>query len=130
MIIDAHHHLWQYDPIEYGWISSDMATIRRSFLPEDLNEVLGANGVRGAVAVQARQTIEETRWLLSLASGTDTMLGVVGWAPLIDAGVEHDLETLVADRKLKGVRHVLQDEADDRYMLRDDFNRGVALLKQ
>jgi L-fuconolactonase len=129
LIIDAHHHLWNYDPVEYEWIGPEMAAIRRSFLPEDLNAMLGANGVRGAVAVQARQTLEETRWLLDLARTHDRMAGVVGWAPLIDAGVEATLERFATDRKLKGVRHILQAEADDRFMLREDFNRGIGLLR-
>jgi L-fuconolactonase len=79
--------------------------------------------------VQARQTIEETRWLLGLAGSSDLIRGVVGWVPLVDANVAKQLEAVAAEAKLKGVRHVLHDEPDDFYMLRDDFNRGVSRLK-
>jgi L-fuconolactonase len=71
--------------------------------------------------------IEESDWLLSLADQTPLIQGVVGWVPLIDEGVGKDLARLSPHPKLKGVRHVLQEEPDE-YFLRDDFHRGLALL--
>lgn len=129
MVIDAHHHLWQYSAAQYGWIDPGMEALRRDFVPADLRAVLRTSGVDGAVAVQARQTLEETNWLLDAADAHAEMLGVVGWVPLIDPKVEGLLEKLSERGKLKGVRHVLQDEPDDRYMLRADFNRGLAVLQ-
>jgi L-fuconolactonase len=78
--IDAHHHLWRYTPAEYGWIDEPMAALRRDFGPEDLKREMDAAGIAGAVAVQARQTLEETRWLLDFAEKHDFLRGVVGWA--------------------------------------------------
>jgi L-fuconolactonase len=127
MIIDAHHHFWKFDPVEYGWIGEDMRAIRRDFLPEDLAAAIRGAGVHGVVSVQARQSLAETEWLLELARRHDFIKGVVGWVPLVSADVSEALARLVADTKLKAVRHVLQGEPDD-YMLRDDFNRGVDLL--
>lgn len=129
MIIDAHHHLWKYDPQEYDWISDGMNGLRRDFLPADLKAVMRANGVDGAIAVQARQTLEETRWLLNFAETNTEMLGVVGWAPLYDGNIAATLEQLAERKKLRGIRHVLQDEADEHFMLREDFNRGIQLLE-
>jgi L-fuconolactonase len=129
MQIDSHHHLWQYSAAEYPWIGPGMEVLRRDYLPADLEANLDAARVHGTVVVQARQTLEETRWLLELAGTSPVIHGVVGWVPLIDPGVGGTLESLVADRHLKGVRHVLQDEPDEAYMLRDDFNRGVACLR-
>lgn len=106
-----------------------MESIRRDFLIPELQAAIRNAGIDGTVAVQARQTVEETEWLLDLAGGSDLIRGVVGWVPLADANVVTHLETLSAEAKLKGVRHVLHDEADDFYMLRDDFNRGVCLLR-
>jgi len=80
--------------------------------------------------VQACSRVEETRWLLDVARGADDVLGVVGWVPLADARAAPELERLAADRKLRGVRHVLQDEPDDDYMLREDFNAGVGRLRE
>ena len=129
MVIDAHHHFWRYSPAEYGWISGDMALLRRDFLPPDLLAETLAAGVDGVVSVQARQTIEETRWLLELADANAFIRGVVGWVPLVSDEVRDDLERFAANPKLKAVRHVLQDEPDDDYVLGDAFNRGVGLLK-
>lgn len=126
--VDAHHHLWSYNPAEYGWISDDMDLLRRDFRPEHFKEEIDDVGIGGAVTVQARQSLAETDWLLELAGAYGFIRGVVGWAPLVDPHVPRLLERYAANAKLKGVRHSLQDEPDDRYMLRDDFNRGVAAL--
>jgi len=125
MRIDAHHHFWQYDPVEYDWIGDAMRAIRRDFLPADLRREIGQVGIDGVVSVQARQTLEETEWLLRLARENDFIRGVVGWVPLVDPAVRGHLERLAANPMLKAVRHGLQGEADDRYMLRDDFNAGI-----
>ena len=130
MVIDAHHHFWNYSAKEYGWISDEMNVLRRDFLPDDLRKEIAAAGVDGVVSVQARQTVEETRWLLELAAANNFIRGVVGWVPLVSPDVGRDLERFAASRKLKAVRHVLQDEPDDDYALRDDFTRGIAELKR
>ena len=129
MTIDAHHHLWKYSAAEYGWISPEMRVIKRDFLPDDLEKLMHHFGIEGTVTVQARQTLEETRWLLELAHQHEVMRGVVGWVPLEQgAAVKQHLERLAADRKLRGVRHVIHDEPDDRYILRANFNEGMRAL--
>ena len=127
--LDAHQHFWVFEQKEYGWISEDMTALRRDFLPADLKRAAEEAGVNGSIAVQARQTVEETRWLLELSAQNDFIQGVVGWVPLADRRVGDVLEEFVQNRKLRGVRHVLQDEADPCYMLRADFNTGVRLLE-
>lgn len=129
MKIDSHHHFWRYSAKEYGWMSDEMDRIRRDFLPSDLEAEIQRAGVDGVVSVQARQTEEETRFLLDFAKRNDFIRGVVGWVPLIDDGVGETIARFARDERLKGLRHVLHDEPDDRYMLRDDFNRGVAQMK-
>ena len=128
MRIDSHHHLWKYNPAEYDWIGPDMSVLRRDFLPDDLQRETHAAGIDGTVAVQARQSIEETAWLLDLAQDSALIRGVVGWVPLISPTVEATLESFAGRPKLKGVRHVLQGEPDERYMRRKDFNAGVRAL--
>jgi L-fuconolactonase len=128
MVIDSHHHFWRYTAAEYGWIGDGMATIRRDFLPEHLDAELTAAGVDGAITVQARQTVEETAWLLELARSWPRNCGVVGWVPLCDPRVGETLERFAASPALRGVRHVVQGEPDDEFMLRPDFNRGVSAL--
>jgi L-fuconolactonase len=126
--IDAHHHLWKYTETEYGWISSEMGALRRDFLPRDLQNEIASAGIDGAVTVQARQTLEETRWLLQLAEENSFLRGIVGWAPLAGADFPQYLDEFAAHPKLKGLRHVIQDEPDDAFILREDFNRGVSAL--
>jgi L-fuconolactonase len=126
--IDAHHHMWKYDAKEYGWIDDGMKEIRRDFLPADLHKELIAAGISGSVAVQARQTVEETRWLLELAGKNDFMRGVVGWVPLAEPKVGDIIAEFAHNPKLRGIRHVLQDEPDENHILRADFNRGVREL--
>lgn len=107
-----------------------MASLRRDFLPEDLKPELERNGVRGCVAVQARQSIGETHWLLDLALRAPFILGVVGWVDLQSAQLRSMLESFAPNRKLVGVRHIVQSEPDDRFLLKPDFLRGIALLEQ
>lgn len=127
--IDAHHHLWKYGP-DYGWINDSMSVIKRDFLPADLKKEIDAAGISGVVSVQARQTVEETRWLLELAAQNPFMKGVVGWLPLADPGFPEVLAGFAGNHKLKGIRHVVQDEPDDKFILGAAFNRGIAALQR
>ncbi len=128
MLIDAHQHFWRYRPEEYPWIEPEWP-IRRDFLPPHLAPALGECGLDGSVAVQARQSLEESRWLLQLADATPAIKGVVGWVDLCSPKVETQLAELAAHPKLVGVRHVVQDEPDDQFMLRKDFQRGLGKVR-
>ncbi len=130
MIIDAHHHFWRYTPEEYGWIPDRMAALRRDFLPADLKAEMDECAVEGAVTVQVRQTLEETRWLLELADQTPFVKAVVGWAPLQSPDLERELEPYAGHSKLRGVRHILQDEPANELMEDAAFNAGVSHLRR
>jgi L-fuconolactonase len=127
--VDAHQHFWNYTEADFDWIDDSMAAIRRSFLPSDLKPLMDTTGVDTTIAVQARQSLEETTWLLALARENDWIAGVVGWVPLVSPTVEQDLEQFAANPKLLGVRHVLQAEHES-YMAREDFNAGIRLLRK
>jgi L-fuconolactonase len=126
--IDAHHHLWRYSPAEYGWIDEEMKAIRRDFLPADLLAAMAEAGVDGTVAVQARQSLEETRWLLDMAEANDAIRGVVGWAPIAGEEFPGCMEEFDGREKMKGLRHVIQGEKDEDYILREDFNSGIRTM--
>jgi L-fuconolactonase len=126
--IDAHHHLWRYSASEYGWIDEEMAALRRDFLPSDLKAAMASAGIDGTIAVQARQTLDETRWLLDLADTTDAIRGVIGWAPIAGEEFPGVMEEFDGRAKLKGLRHVIQDEPDEHYILREDFNAGIRTM--
>jgi L-fuconolactonase len=126
--IDAHQHFWHYDAVEYGWIDDAMTALRRDLLPPDLKPLLAQSGFDGCVAVQARQSLEETGWLLSLAAKNDFIHGVVGWVDLRSAQLADQVREFTQSPKLVGVRHIVQAEPDDDFMLRPDFRRGIAQL--
>jgi L-fuconolactonase len=130
MLIDAHQHFWHYNPKEYGWISDRMEKLKRDFLPADLIPELQAMKFEGTIAVQARQSLEETRWLLTLADENNFIKGVVGWVDLCSEEAEDQLKEFSANSKFVGVRHVVHDEPDDRFMARKDFRRGISFLQK
>lgn len=130
MNIDAHQHFWKYDPTEYGWINDAMTVLRRDYLPDDLDREQAHVRFDGSIAVQARQTLEETRWLLELAASNDRIRGVVGWVNLRSPRVGTQLERFRGHAKFAGVRHVVQDEPDIRFMLDPAFLRGLGLLQE
>ncbi len=129
MIIDSHHHLWRYSAEEYGWINDEMSVLKHDFLTPELEQIASVGGIDGFVSVQARQTVAETTALLKIGANQPLIRGVVGWVPLADENVADVLDQFADADLLKGVRHVVQDEPDDRFIMGDDFNRGVALLK-
>lgn len=129
MRIDSHHHIWNYDPADYPWIDDAMAKLRRDFSAVDWLATARAHDVTGAVIVQARQTLRETEWLLEVAAAQPQVLGVVGWVPLAAPEVAAELSRFSEAPAMKGVRHVVQDEPDDAFLLDEAFNRGVAQLQ-
>jgi L-fuconolactonase len=126
--IDSHQHFWKYTSREYGWIDTSMAVLKRDFLPDDLLAELQLNDLHGSVAVQARQSYEETSWLLNLAEKNDFIKGIVGWVDLQDPSIDSVLEQISSHPLLKGVRHVIHDEPDDNFILKPAFLNGVASL--
>jgi len=128
--IDAHQHFWKYTPETHGWITDEIAVLRQDFLPETLGKHLQANGYEGCVAVQAAQTEAENEFLLGLADRYNFVKGVVGWVDLQSPKVEECLAKYAAHPKFCGIRHIVQDEPDDRFLLRKEFTDGIAKLRQ
>jgi L-fuconolactonase len=128
MKIDAHQHFWRYAPRTHAWIDESMSVLKRDFLPRDLKPLLDASGFDGSIAVQAATDVKETEWLLDLADEHDWIHGVVGWVDLCAESASSELERLSRREKLVGIRHVVQSEPDPEFMLREHFQRGVALL--
>lgn len=128
MRIDSHQHFWRYAPDQYPWIQPNWP-LRRDFLPAELEPLLASARLDGCIAVQARQSLEESRWLLELAEESPIIKGVVGWVDLRSLEVSKQLETFAPHPKFVGVRHVVQDEPDDNFLLGAEFQRGLASLK-
>jgi L-fuconolactonase len=130
MRIDAHQHFWRYDAEAYAWITDEMSVLRRDFLPADLLPELSANGIDASIAVQADQSERDTLFLLDLAAKNHAVAGVVGWVDLRSPSLPQRLEYFSQFEKLCGFRHVVQAEPDDDFMVREDFQNGIALLAE
>lgn len=123
--IDSHHHLWQYNTEDYGWIPDEMAVLRRDFLPEDLKIEIDKANIDKVITVQARQCLKETDWLLSLAGKYSFIGGITGWLPIQSDNFASILEKYIDFPKLKALRHVVQDEPDDWFLMHPKFLNGV-----
>ena len=128
MKIDSHLHFWKYDPQTYSWIPDEMGSIRKDFLPEDLEPLLTKNGFDGCIAVQADQSEEETVKLLEIANTYSFVKGVVGWVDLSAENVANRLELYSRDPFFKGVRQTVWDEKGE-FMLAPEFQNGIAALQ-
>jgi L-fuconolactonase len=124
MIVDAHHHFWDPTRRRYPWMGDELEAIRRPFGPGDLRPLLEDNAVDWTILVQTISSVEETREFLDTAAANDFIAGVVGWVDLTSPTVADTLASLVA-KELVGVRHQVHDEPDERWLLRDDVQRGI-----
>ena len=129
MRIDAHQHFWRYDPVRDFWITTEMETLKRDFLPEHLRPELLVAGIDRTVAVQADQSEDETLFLLELCQSNPELAGIVGWIDLRAAEIAGRLEYFSQFDKLCGFRHVAQSEPDDCFLVRADFIRGISNLE-
>ncbi len=129
--VDAHHHVWRLDRGDYGWLrpTPTLRRICRDFDLDELRPQLARAGVEATVLVQAAPTMAETQYLLEVArENADTVRGVVGWADLRGPDAPDVLAELARDRRLKGIRPMLQDEPDAAWILRPDVQPGLAAL--
>jgi L-fuconolactonase len=122
--VDAHQHFWRYSPSQFDWIATG-SVLARDYEPDDLRYELDVAGIAGSIVIQARQSDEETRWLLQLAEGNPWILGVIGWIDLCCDTLAHRLVGYSGEPRLLGFRHVVQDEPDPRFLLDTAFQRGV-----
>ena len=117
MRIDAHHHLWSLSRADYGWLTPELAPIYRDFRLADLVPHLAATGIEGTILVQAAPTEAETMFLLDIAEHTEVVRGVVGWTDFDAADGVARIEALAARNLLVGLRPMVQEIADDDWLL-------------
>ncbi|HVX15166.1 MAG TPA: amidohydrolase family protein [Pirellulales bacterium] len=132
--LDAHQHFWRLDqppPFDYAWLDAPRnAPIKRDYLPEHLEPHLRAVGIERSIFVQTQHNLAENRWVLELADRHDFIAGVVGWVDLASPDCERQLLEFKAHPKFVGVRHVVQDEPDDDFIVRPDVLRGLRVLEE
>jgi L-fuconolactonase len=130
--VDAHQHFWQRtQPFDYRWLDAPQnAPIRRDYLPEDLAPHLAAIGASHSIFVQTQHNLDENRWALGLAEKHPFLAGVVGWVDLASPSCEEQLLEMRRHPKFIGVRHIVQDEPDDDFIIRRDVLRGLRVLEK
>ena len=127
-MIDSHQHFWQVGRFDYPWMSSDLGVLYRDYLPDDLAPILQQNGVKQTVLVQASNSVAESRWLLELADANSFVAGVVGWVDLMSVEIDPQLDELCAHSKFKGVRHLVESEPHDDWLVQPAVLSGLEKL--
>jgi L-fuconolactonase len=128
-IVDAHQHFWDVERFHYPWITPQIDVLRRAFLPEHLKPILAKAGVDRTILVQALHSLAESRWLLELASANEFIAGVVVWVDLTSSSLGRDLDEIQVHPKFKGVRHDIEDEPDEKWMIRKDVLLGLTEIE-
>ncbi|MFM7130110.1 MAG: amidohydrolase family protein, partial [bacterium] len=130
--IDAHQHFWQLSqPFDYGWLDNpQLQSIRRDYLPEDLKLHLDARQISGSIFVQTQHNLAENRWVLDFCNQFHFLKGIVGWVDLASNDCERQLVEMRSNSKFLGVRHVVQDEPDDDFLVRPEILRGLSQLEK
>ncbi len=126
--IDSHQHFWKYHPAKHVWMNEDMTVLKKDFTPDDLAPLLAACNLHGCVAVQASQSEEENDYLLKLSNESDVIKGIVGWTDLRSPRIAERLSYYKTFKKIRGFRHIIQDEPDIDFMLRPAFTNGIRAL--
>jgi L-fuconolactonase len=128
--VDAHQHYWRIARGDYGWLTPALRPIYRDFGPEDLRPHLERAGITRTVLVQAAPTEAETRHLLDVAGQTPGVAAVVGWVDLAAPDAPGRLAALAGDARLRGIRPMIHDIADDDWMLGDALAPALRALPE
>jgi L-fucono-1,5-lactonase len=129
-MIDSHQHFWQLGRFDYPWMTSDLGVLYRDYLPHDLAPTIKARGVTRTVVVQGSNSVAESHWLLNLADKNSFIAGVVGWVDLMSPIVDAQLDELSAHSKFKGVRHLVESEPNDDWLIQPAVLSGLRQLSR
>src|SRR5581483_3150441 len=128
-IIDTHVHIWNFERAEYAWLKNDRSVLNRNYLIEELLPEQESAGITSGVLVQAANNFEDTNWMLEVAETNPWIRGVVGWLPLMDpAGTAVALKEYLGNPYFKGVRHLIHDELDPRWLLQPEVMQSLSVL--
>ena len=123
--VDSHHHFWDITKLDYPWMPPGQSVVRRNYLPEHLRPLLASAGIQKTVLVQAHQSVEEAEFLLDIAQSTEFVAGVVAWADIRSPSFGDDLDSLTSRPGLVGIRHQVEDDPDDDWLIREHSIRGL-----
>jgi L-fuconolactonase len=127
--VDAHHHVWDLHARSYAWLQADgLGRLRRSFLAAEYDRLATDDDIGASVLVQTVAETDETLELLEVAASSEVISAVVGWVDLTADDVADQIASVRAEPDgglLRGIRHLVQDEDDPRWLLRDDVRAGL-----
>ena len=130
-LIDAHQHVWDLTRVTYPWLTPETGILHRTYSFDELEPDLDACGVTGTVLVQAADSVEETRWMQTVADAHDKVKAIVAWVPLDrPAEAEKLLDDYATDPRIVGIRHLIHNEADQDWLLRPAVQHGLTLLAE
>lgn len=121
MRLDAHQHYWKISRGDYGWITPEITTLYKDFLPNDLIPHLRDHHIEQTILVQAAPTIEETEFLLDLSNKSESIAGVVGWIDLEDSNYRAQFDRFKKHPKFVGFRLMIQDMIDETIVLQERY---------
>jgi L-fuconolactonase len=128
MLIDSHQHFWRLDRGDYFWMNPELKPLYRDYGPEDLQPLLARHGIDRTILVQAAQTVAETEFMLETAEAAPFVAGVVGWVEFTDPDAPHIIATLADNPLIVGFRPMVQDIADDDWLVRPDLSPAFRAL--
>lgn len=129
VIVDSHQHFWNLEKIAYPWLDAMYGPICRTIEADELEPLLKAAGVDKTVIVQAANSYADTDYMLETAEQREWVGAVVGWVPLnIPDIADKKLSHYAKNRYFKGVRHLIHDEQDPDWVVRDSVIEGLKVL--
>ena len=129
-IVDTHVHFWDMDRFHYFWLKPEYGILYQTYLPGQIRQEMDKAGVQYGVFVQANHLVEENDWVLGLAETHTWIAGMVGWVDLTDPRVGDLLDRYMRNPRFKGIRNLIHEEPDDRWLLRPDVQPGLEALAE
>jgi L-fuconolactonase len=129
-IVDTHVHVWNFERAEYAWLRGDTSILNRNYHIEELEKERKKAGVTDSVLVQAANNFEDSDWMLEVAENTEWIKGVVGWLPLMNPQQTAKVlgEKYYNQKYFKGVRHLIHDEPDSKWLLQKEVLESLQIL--
>jgi len=128
-IVDTHIHIWNFARAEYAWLKGNTSILGRTYEITELEQERKRAGITDGVLMQAANNLEETDYMLEVAAASDWIKGVVGWLPLMNPkAFAVALKDYHSIRYFKGIRHLIHDEADPRWLLQENVIESLGIL--
>ena len=134
MRIDSHHHLWDLEIAQRGWLAGEvLAPINRSFSMDDFYAERASASIDKSILVQTLPDYDEMKEFFNVAANHDSVIGVVAWIDMSKSDCFENLEKyldLLGANKLVGIRDGAQGRTDTGWLSSDQVVKNVSQLVQ